>query len=102
MALDSDSWGKHLIDKNKFDSYLNLCTEAKSHLYLFSDGNLIGRYKTVDTINMDCLELDDNFLILMCENFLDSMCGRDYGNPSWIKLCLKLNLIKEKIEYYRK
>jgi len=71
------------IDMNQ--CYLDLNTQAKSHLYLYEDGILRGRYQYQKEIDFN----DDieHMITILCNVFKRSLCGRDYGNPTWAELC---------------
>ena len=71
------------IDENN-EIYLDLNTAAKSHLYLYSNGLLKGRY--------DDTNIDDEDLLLkqLCYQFKESLWGRNYGNYDWYQLCEKI------------
>jgi hypothetical protein len=71
------------IDKKKL--YLDLETRAKSHLYLYEDGTLLGRYDYKVQINLnqepDCIITD------LCYEFSNALHGRSYCQSAWADLC---------------
>lgn len=69
---------------------LDLKTNAKSHLYLYEDGTLNGRYDYETTIDMN--DDMDNIIKQLCHEFVNALCGRDYGQEAWFVLCNKLNI----------
>lgn len=69
---------------------LDLKTDAKSHLYLYEDGTLNGRYDYEITIDMN--DDMDNIIKQLCHEFVNALCGRDYGQEAWFVLCNKLNI----------
>ena len=75
------------LEKDKF--YIDLNTEAKSHLYLYDDGTLEGRYGTKKiNLNTDI----ESILLTLCEEFNEALCYRTYGNSCWFDLCKKMNV----------
>ena len=75
------------LEKDKF--YIDLNTEAKSHLYLYDDGTLEGRYGTKKiNLNTDI----ESIIITLCEEFNEALCYRTYGNSYWFDLCKEMNV----------
>lgn len=74
--------------------YIDLNTMAKSHLYLYEDGVLRGRYEYETQID---LEDTDSLLRSLCFEFKDALCGRNYYNGNWAKLCKKYEINIEQI-----
>lgn len=68
-------------DKDRDQIFYNLNTEAKSHLYLYDDGTLRGRYKyeTVLDLNRDLEDL----ITELCLEFKKCLHGRNYYNSFW-------------------
>lgn len=73
-----------------FESYLDLQTMAKSHLYLYGNGELKGRYEYNVQLDLDCST--DVIIRTLCFEFLGCLYGRDYYNGDWMRLCKKLKL----------
>lgn len=75
-------------EKDKF--FLDLNTQSKSHLYLYEDGYLEGRYNYLCQVD---LSSDENCLLNhLCVEFKYSLHGRDYYNGSWADLCKARNI----------
>ena len=75
------------LEKNEF--YIDLNTGAKSHLYLYEDGTLEGRYETKKiNLNTDI----ESIIITLCEEFNEALCYRTYGNSYWFDLCKEMNV----------
>lgn len=70
-------------EKNQF--YLDLETGAKSELHLYEDGLLVGRYNYEKQINLT--QNIEDLVTELCYEFKHALCGRDYGQESWVKLC---------------
>jgi len=70
------------------ECYLDLQTEAKSHLYLYESGILKGRYKYETTVDFH----SDNIVEFLCREFSKALCHKDYGNGRWFALCEKLDI----------
>ncbi len=80
-----------MYDTDLKEYYLDLNTQAKSHLYLYEDGILRGRYKYENTIDFK-QHYPEDILRDLCYEFRDSLHGRDFGNGNWFNLCDKLNI----------
>ena len=75
------------LEKDKF--FIDLDTGAKSHLYLYEDGTLEGRYSTKKiNLNTDI----ESILLTLCEEFNKALCYRTYGNSYWFDLCEEMNV----------
>jgi len=75
------------LEKDKF--FIDLDTKAKSHLYLYEDGTLEGRYSTKKiNLNTDI----ESILLTLCEEFNEALCYRTYGNSYWFNLCKEMNV----------
>lgn len=76
----------HLIyDDSKKMFYLDLNTMAKSHLYLYNNGKLYGRYDYVS--NIDFSDDFDNNILQLCKEFNKALHGRNYYSYEWGQLC---------------
>ena len=75
------------FNKEKEQCYIDLRTEAKSQLHLYSDGVICGRYGYEEQIDMN-QDVDD-LLHTLCREFRNALCGRDYYQQSWGSLCEK-------------
>lgn len=60
--------------------YIDLDTGAKSHLWLYQDRTLRGRYGYEVVIEERDLE---GFTDRLCREFVNALCGRDYYNMNW-------------------
>ena len=78
------------IDMSNNLIILDLKTDAKSHLYLYEDGTLTGRYDYETHIDFN--DDMDNIITSLCKEFKNALCGRDYGQESWFDLCKKLEI----------
>jgi hypothetical protein len=67
---------------------LDLQTLAKSHLYLYENGLLKGRYNYESYLELNL----DTILKDLCYEFTEALHGRDFGNVQWFSLCDKLNI----------
>lgn len=65
--------------------YCDLRTEAKSHLYLYENGEIEGRYNYAEKVDLSAPT--DEVILELCKHFKNAMCNRVYGNPMWIHLC---------------
>ena len=65
--------------------YVDLQTGAKSHLYLYENGELIGRYNYQSSI--DFTENEESILKSLCYEFLNCLKERDFYNSAWSILC---------------
>lgn len=83
----------------KYDSehqqiYLNLETDAKSHLHLFKDGIIRGRYNYQNQIDLT-LPIDQ-LIDVLCQEFNNALHGRNFCQAGWAVLCeqkgIKLNM----------
>lgn len=75
---------------------LDLQTLSKSHLYLYEDGTLRGRYDYQSYIDF---YLDtDSIIRNLAYEFTEALHGRDYGNSEWFSLCDKHNIKYEIIK----
>lgn len=84
---------KGIETKNCFDDgiyYLDLETKAKSHLYLYADGTLKGRY-SYET-KLDLSKPIDEVAKDLCNEFNDALHGRNYGQQGWFDLCRELGI----------
>ena len=72
-------------DINKKEFYIDLNTQAKSHLCLYESGMLCGRYNYETQI--DLKSNAESITISLCYEFLQALCGRDYGSNEWFELC---------------
>ncbi len=75
--------------------YIDLDTGAKSHLYLYEDGTIRGRYNYENTINLNS-DMDE-IVLFLCREFSQALHGRGFGNSQWFELCKNNNV---KIETY--
>lgn len=68
-------------DIKKDQCYLDLETMAKSHLHLYEDGILRGRYNYETQIDLNS-DIED-IICILCFEFNRAKCGRDYYSQSW-------------------
>lgn len=77
-------------DEEKDQCYVDLETHAKSHLYLYGDGMLRGRYDYETQID---LTQDIEVLITeLCHEFNNALYGRNYCQEAWAELCRSKNI----------
>ncbi|BAV39324.1 hypothetical protein BPT24_200 [Tenacibaculum phage pT24] len=69
--------------------YIDLDTYAKSHLYLYLDGKIVGRYEY--TYQLDLSKSINDLLVDLGEEFKKSTHGRG-GNDAWFNLCQQLGI----------
>ena len=74
-------------DKDCGQFFLDLETRAKSQLLLYEDGTLRGRYNYEK--RMDLEQGIEHLVVDLCFEFKKAMYGRSFGNPEWIDLCRK-------------
>jgi len=78
-----------LYDSDLGQHYIDLDTRAKSHLYLYQDRTLRGRYGYEVVIE----ETDRESLTRrLCLEFVDALYGRDYYNEYWAELCKRTGI----------
>lgn len=65
--------------------YINLNTQAKSHLHLYPDGTIFGRYGYENKIDLN--QSVSDVLKQLCIEFIGSLHGRKYYNDNWALLC---------------
>lgn len=78
------------IDMSNNLIVLDLKTNAKSHLYLYENGTLTGRYNYETHIDFN--DDMDNIITSLCTEFKNALCGRDYGQEGWFDLCKNLGI----------
>jgi|SRR6188508_528582 len=71
--------------------YIDLNTLAKSHLYLFENGDIEGRYNYKSSINLD-IEIKC-IITELCIEFSNSIHYRAYANNNWVKLCNENDIV---------
>ena len=72
-------------DKDKDLFFLDLETGAKSHLYLYEDSIIRGRYDYHNSI--DLRQEPYELLKTLCLEFNDALHGRNYYQCEWGTLC---------------
>lgn len=75
--------------KNQF--YVDFETQAKSHLHLYEDGILRGRYDYEVTIDLS--EEIDSLIYTLCLEFRYAVHNRSYCDLAWAKLCDQLGIV---------
>lgn len=89
---------KGIDTSNSFDdngNYIDLKTEAKSHLHLYEDGTLKGRYDY--ETKLDLSKPIGEVVKDLCNEFNNALHGRSFGNEDWIRLCVDMGV---KLEMY--
>ncbi len=78
------------FDTKNGKHYVDLKTMAKSHLYLYEDGIIVGRYNYKNKIDLtkDVSEI----VVDLCNEFNEALHGRDYGQDNWFDLCRTNNI----------
>ena len=87
------------IDYNSQNNsvYLDLETGAKSHIYLYPDGKILGRYNYESKVDMN--QPVNDLIKDLCVEFLTSLHGRGYYQAAWRDLCLNYNLQFPQLDY---
>jgi len=78
-------------DENKKLCYIDLNTKAKSHLHLFEDGMLYGRYDHEKKI--DLTKNIEDIVTELCHEFNDALHGRNYCQQAWADLCVSKGIV---------
>jgi hypothetical protein len=78
------------FDADRNEMYADLNTDTKSHLYLYENGMLRGRYDYEKQIDLS--HNIDNLIIALCNEFEHATYGRSFGNSNWIDLCDENNV----------
>jgi len=74
-------------DGERNELAIDLDTQAKSHLYLYEDGTVRGRYNYENKI-----DFESDFMRQLAFEFLRALCGRDYGNERWFEILKKYDI----------
>lgn len=86
---------KFEYDKDQEMFYFDLNTGAKSHLYLYEDFHVEGRYNYKSKVHPECgLE---SILRELYWEFDNCICGRDYYNYEWKEIGVQLGIIKKNV-----
>lgn len=83
-------------DENKESYYYDLNTKSKSHLHLYEDFHVEGRYGYTYIIS-PYQEIEDIICDLFYE-FKKCQYGRGFYNKEWMEIGVKLCLIEKKVE----
>jgi len=67
-------------------AYLDLETNAKSHLYLYEDEILRGRYQYEKRIEI-YFKTEDEIITELCREFIEALHGRGYYQSGWGEIC---------------
>jgi len=78
--------------------YYDLNTMAKSHLHLYEDFTVLGRYDYKNKIDSD-QEINEILKDLFWE-FEGCIHGRDFCNTNWKEIGVSLGCINKKVETY--
>jgi hypothetical protein len=87
-------------DKEKDMLYYDLNTGAKSHLYLYEDWSLAGRYDYSSSVE-DWVENSgdlSNVLRALFYEFKNCLHGREYYNSQWMEIGVKLGCVEKKVQ----
>lgn len=84
---------KYDVEKDAY--YVDLETNAKSHLYLYEDGTLFGRYNYETQIDLS--QNEEDLITALCSEFSDALHGRGYCQQAWRNLCEEKGI---KLEIY--
>lgn len=74
-----------IYDVSKDKIYLDLQTMAKSHLYLYEDGLVEGRYGYNNVLDLESNSIKEE----LCWEFINCTKGRDYYSANWSIFCEK-------------
>ena len=80
------------------DLFYDLNTGAKSHLHLYEDFTLEGRYDHKYTLDAYDTEDIEGILTEVFFCFRDCLHGRAYYNDDWMKLGVSLGLVEEQVK----
>ena len=82
-----DKYGIYPTLEKEFEGgfYFNLNTGAKSHLYLFEDGTVKGRYDYVNKVFTENNTIEE-ILINLANEFEECLHYRNYYNEAWADL----------------
>lgn len=72
-------------DSERKQVYIDLQTDAKSHLHLYEDGIIRGRYDYENFINFS--QSKEYLILNLCDEFNDALHGRNYCQKAWADLC---------------
>jgi len=79
-----------VYDRNYEMFMVDLDTQAKSHLYLYEDGTLRGRYDYERHIDLE--QTMGEIIESLCEEFNEALYGRSFGNSYWFDLCSEFDI----------
>ena len=75
-----------VVYDRKYEMFMiDLDTRAKSHLHLYEDGTLRGRYDYCKHIDLD--RTMGEIIETLCGEFSNSLHYRNFGNSDWFALC---------------
>jgi len=77
-------------DENLDQFMINLESMAKSHMHLYENGILRGRYDYEKKIDFN--KNIDDIIFELANEFNHALHGRSYGNNDWFILCDKLGV----------
>lgn len=97
MLLKEGVFTQILYDTRIDMFYLDLLTQSKSHLHVYENGDIKGRYGYLSHIDLDNDDIEEMKREL-CIEFKTSMCGKPHFKSDWGDLCekMKIELIKTK------
>ena len=72
-------------DEERDMCYVNLETMAKSHLHLYENGMLYGRYQYEKQVDLS--QNEEELIIELCHEFNDALHGRGFCQEAWADLC---------------
>ena len=72
-------------DTEKQQCYVDLETKAKSHLFLYEDGILRGRYEYEKQIDLS--QDVEGIITELCHEFNHALHGRNFCQEAWADLC---------------
>lgn len=89
---------KFEYDKTSDLFYYDLNTGAKSHLHLFEDWHVEGRYNYSNQIEIEEWATMEHILTRLFWEFKDCIHGRDYYNTDWMEIGVKLGCAEKKVQ----
>ena len=83
------------LDPVTGEIFYDLKTGAKSHLYLYEDLRLKGRYGYESKLDTSCYPSVESVAAHLFIEFEGCLHGRDFYNETWMELGVKLGLVKK-------
>lgn len=85
-------------DKGRDLFYWDLNTGCKSHLHLFEDWHVEGRYNHSNKFSVVELANLEDILCWLFYEFKGCRYGRDFYNQEWMEIGVQLGCVKKKVQ----